>query len=96
MAVTGPALISKAFEELKATVSVKDAKSFQDTTLEQVWELAREIESKQSARLCNRNFRRLEPILRSLENYAPAIDAISQGFQPMAWVWVCALLNSFI
>lgn len=87
MASPGRAIINKAFEELKSSVSIADARTFENTKLQDVWDLAREIEREQSARLCLRNIRRIEPILKSFESYASVIDVFCQGFSPMAWVW---------
>jgi hypothetical protein len=91
MAGSGREIIERALDELKANVSADDARTFEITSLQDVWDLARRIEREQNERARNQNMRRLEPILRSLESYSSVVDTFCQGFSPMAWVWVCVL-----
>ena len=84
----GQAIVEKAFKELNSTLTPDHARVFLDTTLEQVWKEAYDIEQREGARLSLRNMRRIVPILRSLESYAAVMDTFCQGFSPMAWVWV--------
>ena len=84
----GRAIVEKALNQLRLTVTPEDARNFSDTRLEDVWREAREIEREQGARLALRNMRRIEPFLKSLETYSGVIDTFCQGFSPMAWVWV--------
>ena len=85
---TGRAIVKKSLDELKSTIASGDARVFSDTRLEHVWQAAREIEREQGARMDIRCTRRIEPLLRSLESYAPTIEVFCQGFSPMAFVWV--------
>ncbi|MCJ1426586.1 hypothetical protein MMC29_004489 [Sticta canariensis] len=84
---TGQAIVTKALQNLKSSITPEDARTFKDTTLEDLWRDAREIEREQGKRLALQHMDRLEQILRSLESYSSAIDTICQGFSPMAWVW---------
>jgi hypothetical protein len=93
MAGSGQDIIRRALDELKTSVSADDARTFQNTSVRDVWDLARRIEQEQNERARLQNMRRIEPILRSLESYAGVIDTFCQGFSPMAWVWVCAFLE---
>ena len=81
-----------SLDQLKSTITPGDAHTFSDTRLEHVWRAAREIEREKGARLDLRFMRRIEPLLRSLESYAPTIEVFCQGFSPMAFVWV--ILNT--
>ena len=85
---TGQAIVMKSLDQLKSTITPADAQVFQDTRLEHVWEAAREIEREQGTRWDLRFMRRIEPLLRSLETYAPVIEVFCQGFSLMAFVWV--------
>lgn len=84
----GRTTVKKALDQLKSTITSDDARTFSDTTLESVWQGAREIEREQGARLDLRFMRRIEPFLKSLESYASVIEVFCQGFSPMAYVWV--------
>ena len=80
--------MTKALQDLKSSITTEDARTFKDTTLEDLWRDAHEIECEQGKRLALRHMDRLEQILRSLESYSSVIDSLCQGFSPMAWVWV--------
>ncbi len=84
----GVAIVRKAYNQLKSSLTNDDSRSFSDSTLEDVWRTVRDIEREHAARYSLRNMRRIEPILRSLESYASVIDTFCQGFSPMAFVWV--------
>ncbi len=91
---TGRAIVQKSLDQLKSTITHGDAHTFRDTNLEEVWQAAREIEQEQGARLDLRFMRRLEPLLQTLESYAPTIEVFCQGFSPMAFVWVIVICLS--
>jgi hypothetical protein len=93
MSGSGREIIARALDELKANVSADDARTFEITSLQDVWHLAREMEREQNQRVRNQYMRRLEPALRSLESYSSVLDTFCQGFSPMAWVWVCFSSN---
>ena len=80
--------MKNALDQLKSTISPDDARVFSDSSLEQVWRGAREIEREQGARLDLRFMRRIEPFLNTLESYASVLEVFCQGFSPMALVWV--------
>lgn len=85
---TGQAVVHKAIEQLKATLTVADDHLFSDTKLEHVWQWARKLEKDQAARRELKHMRRIEPYLRSLEAYAGVLEVFVQGYSPMAFVWV--------
>ena len=88
MAGSGQEVIKRALDDLKTNVSVDDARTFENTSVRDVWDLARQIEREQNERTRLQNMRRVEPVLQVLENYAAVMDTFCQGFSPMAWVWV--------
>lgn len=90
---TAQAIVTKAIDQLRATITPEDARVFADTTSEALWKEAREIERELGARLSLRHMGRLEPLLKSLESYSGVIDSLCQGFSPMAWAWVCFAKN---
>jgi hypothetical protein len=77
----------KAFDNLKKVLTPDDLDDFENTSVEQVWEAAREIERQQAARVSLRNVRRIEPVIRSFESYAATIEVFCQGFSPLSFVW---------
>ena len=85
---TGEAIVNKALDQLKSTITPEDARVFSNTSLEDVWREARSIEREQAARRDLRFMRRLEHYLRSLESYAGVIEVFCQAHGPMAFVWV--------
>lgn len=85
---TGEAIVKKALEQLKSTLSPEDIRMFSNTSLEDLWHEARKVQEEQVARLDLRFMRRLEPFLRSMESYAGVIEVFCQGYSPMAFVWV--------
>lgn len=85
---TGEAIVTKALDQLKSTLTPEDVRMFSNTSLEALWTEARKVEQEQGARLELRFMRRLEPFLRSLESYASVIEVFCQGYAPMAFVWV--------
>lgn len=85
---SGQATVTKALNNLKSSITPEDARTFKDTTLEDLWRDAREIEREQGNRLDLRHMGRIEPILKTLESYSGVVDSLCQGFSPMAWVWV--------
>ena len=85
---TGEAIVKKALEQLKSTLSPEDIRMFSNTSLEDLGHEARKGQEEQVARLDLRFLRRLEPFLRSMESYAGVIEVFCQGYSPMAFVWV--------
>lgn len=92
---SGEAVVLKALEDLKATVTLEDAHTFTNTSLQQIQEEAWNIEKEQAARLDLRFMRRIEPYLASLEGYAGVIEVFCQGYSPMAFVWVRRVFNRY-
>ena len=85
---TGEAVVMKAIEHLKSTLTPEDVRMFSDTSLKDLWREAREIEAQQGARQDLRFMRRIESLLRTLESYAGVIEVFCKGHSPMAFVWV--------
>ena len=85
---TGKAIVEKALDDLKSTLTAEDARIFSNTSLEDLWREVRRIEDEQGARLDLRFMRRAEHYLRSLEGYAGVVEVFCQGYSPMAFVWV--------
>ena len=88
MMATGEAIVKKALDQLKSSLTAEDVRTFSDTSLEDLWREARKIEKEQAARLDLRFMRRVERLVRSLESYAGVIEVLCQGYSPMAFVWV--------
>jgi hypothetical protein len=80
-------IAKEAFLNLKRHLTLGDAEDFENTSVEQVWEVAREIERQQAARFSLRNVRRIEPVIRSFESYATTLEVLCQGFPPLSFVW---------
>ncbi|MCJ1305804.1 hypothetical protein MMC08_008620 [Hypocenomyce scalaris] len=80
MASPTPALqrgfFKEAFEKLKGSISPEDARSFQNSTLQDVWTTAREIEREQGQRQSLRNMQRLGPFLEGIEKYSKVIEVL--------------------
>lgn len=85
---TGEAIVKKALDHMKSTLTTEDVRVFSNTSLEDLWREARKVENEQGARLDLRFMRRLEPFLRSLESYAGVLEVFCQGYSPMAFIWV--------
>ena len=85
---TGEAIVKKALDQLKSSLTTEDVRTFSNTSLEDVWREARKIEKDQADRRDLRFMRRVEPLLRTLESYAGVIEVLCQGYSPMAFVWV--------
>ena len=85
---TGEAIVKKALDQLKSSLTTEDVRTFSNTSLEDLWREARKIEKEQADRRDLRFMRRVEPLLRSLESYAGVIEVLCQGYSPMAFVWV--------
>lgn len=86
---TGEEIVKKALDQLKSTLTAEDVRMFSNTSLEDLWREARNVEVEQGARQDLRFMRRIQPFLRSLESYASVIEVFCQGYAPMAFVWVC-------
>lgn len=88
---SGEAIVKKALDQLLSTLLPDDKREFSRTTLQDVKQCAYDIEREQAARLDLRFMRRIEPLLRSLETYAPVLEVFCQGYAPMAFIWVSAI-----
>ena len=85
---SGCHIVKSALDRFKSVISSDDHRTFLDTDYKDLWEGIRAIEDEQGRRLDLRFMRRIEPFLVSMESYGPVIEVFSQGFSPMAFVWV--------
>lgn len=77
-----------AFEEFERTISPTDLRQMRSVTaIQQVREIALEIENQLAARQALRNTRRLAPFLKGLEHYSKAIDILCNGTPFLPWIW---------
>lgn len=86
-AVTPPLAFKTAFERLKETVSKDDARSFNSTTMEDVWTTTKDIERYLESRRSLRGFRRIQPFLVGLEQYSKVVEVICNGTPYMPYIW---------
>lgn len=84
----------RAFKQLKSSVTSNDADIFQSTTLKEVGDAAREIETRQRERKSMRNMARIKPFLTGLEKYSKVIEVLCNGTDYLPWIWVKILLLS--
>ena len=85
---TGEAIVTRALDQLKSSLTTEDVRTFSNASLEDLWREARKIEKEQADRRDLQFMRRIEPLLRTLESYAGVIEVLCQGYSPMAFVWV--------
>ena len=83
-----PAAFDQAFEKLKGSVTVSDAREFQSTTLSDVRTAALEIQQKQRERRSLLNLGRLAPFFKGLEKYSKVVEVLCNGTPYLPWVWV--------
>ena len=91
-----PALdtIAVAFAALERRVHRQHVRSFQDTTLQDVWNAVGDVEKRLAAKAQSRGLRRLKPLLDGLEHYSKAIEVLCNGTPYLPWIWVCFDLSS--
>ncbi|KAH8698037.1 hypothetical protein GQ44DRAFT_832316 [Phaeosphaeriaceae sp. PMI808] len=80
----------ESFDSFERTVegfSRTDARDFNDTTLRDVRDAAKQIERQLAARQCLRNMKRLEPLLNGLETYSKVIEVLCNGTFSVSWIW---------
>ena len=78
------------------SVSKEDVRAFATTKYKDVWAAAREIERDLERRKSLRNFRRLQPFLAGLEQYARTIDVLCNGTPILQHIWVSLLLGFYL
>jgi len=79
--------MNEALERLSRIVSPTDARTFQSTTLKDVFDAAQQIQQHLAARGSLRNMRRIEPFFRGLEHYSKAVDTLCNGTPYLPWIW---------
>ncbi|CAG8952745.1 hypothetical protein HYFRA_00008989 [Hymenoscyphus fraxineus] len=83
-------VIADAFQKLKRSISEDDAYNFASTELQDVWNTVRAIDSEQRKRQSAQNLRRLDPLLRGLENYRKVIEVLCNGTPYMPYIWIAS------
>ena len=91
--VTPPVVFKTAFERLKEVVNKDDARSFNSTTMEDVWTTTREIESYLESRRSLRGFRRIQPFLAGLEQYSKVVEVVCNGTPYLPYIWASLSLQ---
>ena len=81
------ARVERACKSFEETVEQGDARQFTDTKLNEVWEAARAVERKLSAKRDARAFGRVWELLRGLEQYSGPLGILC-GTKELAWIWV--------
>jgi hypothetical protein len=80
--------ISDAFEKLERAVTTDDAREFHSTTLRDVRDAAKDIETELRARGMVRNMARLEPFFAGLDRYSKVVEILCNGTPYLPWIWV--------
>jgi hypothetical protein len=81
-------VITDALEKFKQSISDEDAHDFASTDLKDVWKAVRDIENAQRKRQSVQNLRRIDPLLRGIEQYSKVIEVLCNGTPYMPYVWV--------
>ena len=92
--VTPPVAFKTAFERLREVVNKDDARSFNSTTMEDVWTTTREIESYLESRRSLRGFRRIQPFLAGLEQYSKVVEVVCNGTPYLPYIWASPSLQN--
>lgn len=85
---TLPASFSSAFERLRATVNIEDARTFASTTMKDVWNAARRIERQLEAKRSLRNFNRIQKFLAGIEQYSKIVEVLCNQTPYLPFIWV--------
>ena len=83
-----PLSFNTAFERLKDSVTRDDARSFSSSTIKDVWDSIKDIEKELEKRRSLCGFRRIEPLLTGIEQYAKVVEVFCQGTPYLPWIWV--------
>jgi hypothetical protein len=77
-----------AFKRFRDTVTPEDAVAFQSTTLDDVRSSVLELERQLALRKSLKNFKRIQPLLDSLEYFSKTAEVLCNGTPFLPWVWV--------
>lgn len=77
-----------AFEAFEKQITTQDARSFNNTKLEDVWAAARTIERQLAAQGLLRNMARIEPLLNRMKEYGKIVEVLCNGTPYLSWIWV--------
>ena len=83
-----PVAFDTAFQRLKDMVSKDDARSFNSTSMEDVWSTAREIERHLESHRSLRGFRRIQPFLAGIEQYSRVVEVLCLVTPYLPYIWV--------
>lgn len=86
--VTAPVSFNIAFERLRDIVNKDDLRSFNSTTMQDVWTTVRDIERHLESRRSLRGFHRIQPFLAGIEQYSKVVEVICQGTPYLPYIWV--------
>ena len=86
--ITPPLAFNIAFERLQEVVSKDDARSFNATTMQDVWTATRDIERHLESRRSLRGFRRIQPFLTGIEQYSKVVEVLCNGTPYLPYLWV--------
>ena len=77
----------EAFEQFKEVVLAEHMREFSSITLQDVYGIARAIESEHAARGTLRNMRRIQQFLDRLDQYGSVARVICEESELLSWVW---------
>lgn len=80
--------LQTAWDRFHQSVIPSDAASFNDATLDQVWEEAAKIQESHRRKGTSQNIRRLEPFIQGIEKYAKVLEVVCNGTPYISWIWV--------
>lgn len=81
-------IVSKAFERFQIIVTPEHARSFDNTTLKDVRDAARQLEDELAARRSLKNMKRLYSFFNGIECYSKSIEVLCNGTPYLPWIWV--------
>ncbi|CAN9342142.1 unnamed protein product [Alternaria alternata] len=76
-----------SFEETINKYSRTDDREFNETTLRDVRDAAKQVERQLAVRQCMRNMRRLEPLLDGLDAFSKVIEVLCNDTRLLSWIW---------
>ena len=84
----GPAF-TQALDRFKTGLTAREICAFEDTTFEDVWKVAEDLQREQSLRHCMQGWARIEPFLTGLKTYSDAVgDFVPGKAEILAFIWV--------
>ena len=93
---TLPASFSNAFERLRTTVNIEDARTFASTTMKDVWNAARRVEHQLEAKRSLRNFNRIQKFLAGIEQYSKVVEVLCNQTPYLPFIWVHFIATIYV